>query len=258
MGRGRTGIRNTRPANSTRSAGTLSSFWMEQLPEGSLYDSYASASSISSYIQELELAWNNPGQASLVTVEKVEKAKELGLTLDEMIAIHSYSGAGYEALNSPGYFLSTPEATAWRNKWRKKLISGMEKLPDWKGTAIRRTGRSQIPLENTLAEYQGYMENSQIIQYDRFNSYSKTGKFGAGSPIEYITDSLTAKDISGIARHSNEDEVLFLPSARYIVADVKVKEYKMSGLETTDKPLKIQIYLEEVDPNDPAYSGSYY
>lgn len=256
MGRGTTGIRATRPPRSRESGNTLSSWWdlnYESVASGTVY--MKDKAGITKYLEVVQMAWK--GEPITATewddyslADKVDMAKNYGLTIDEFTALYAYTGDGYRALNED-------EAPTWakgpgaqyRHQWKKALNRALDKLPDWNGPVIRNTRRTNVRAKQIMNRYEFARELGDPISYDRFNSSSTDGKFNTGSQLQYIIQSTKGKNIRSLARHSGENEVLFKSNAQFLVEKVEVTRRAIVDTKAFKKgdPQQLKIFLVQVD-----------
>jgi hypothetical protein len=135
------------------------------------------------------------------------------LTIDEIIAIRAYTSESWAIINAA---LRSQQSSAQAQTLIKLMISGLKKLPGFSGKVVRSEARSVV---EALKEYK---EGTVIVK----QAFTSTGKGAAAAQREgnvaltIIANGKNGRDIAAISKHSLENEVLFLPGAKFLVEKV--------------------------------------
>jgi len=102
----------------------------------------------------------------------------------------------------------------------KLIISGLSKLPDFKGSVYRGGVRNEVFYDEVLEKY----KVGTIITEPTFLSTSEGSRsrvhFKSDPLVDFYIVSKTGKDIQDIAINPKEHEILFLPGTRFHVDKV--------------------------------------
>jgi hypothetical protein len=135
------------------------------------------------------------------------------LTIDEIIAIRAYTSESWAVINAA---LRGQQSSAQAQTLIKLMISGLKKLPGFSGRLVRSEGRA---VADALAEYK---EGTVIVK----QAFTSTGRGAAAAQREgnvaltIIANGKNGRDIATISKHSIENEILFLPGAKFLVEKV--------------------------------------
>jgi Domain of unknown function (DUF4157)/Bacterial protein of unknown function (DUF922)/NAD:arginine ADP-ribosyltransferase len=136
------------------------------------------------------------------------------LPTEDLIAIRGYTAEDYAQLNS-ALRSGDPKELARLQDYIQKATGGLNSLPPVKA----RVNRAVSLTPDMRAPYQP----GAVVTESAFISASmRGGKYQRGGNTVMIIESTSGRDISAIARHVTEKEVLFMPGTRFQVTSVEM------------------------------------
>jgi len=156
------------------------------------------------------------------------------LSVEEIAAYKGYSNGDFTDINGSLWSGRLPEREYLRATIML-LLSGMNKLPDYKGRVIRADfylSKSGPPTAETLElrmeKYRSLKAEDKPLVIRAFWSASRPGKnytldtIGTCTALTLEIDSLTAKDVAIISTIKKEQEALFRPGTKFKVLSVGI------------------------------------
>ncbi len=138
-----------------------------------------------------------------------------GMSDPELTAIYAYTTNdgrwSYKYLNE-ALRSDDPARIEKVRDFKETLEAALAKLPDYEGV-VRRGARLS---EGILAKY----KHGELAPKDAFRSTLAEGKSAFSGPHQFVIQSRHGKRIQPYSGHPREREVLFPPSARFLVTDV--------------------------------------
>ena len=162
---------------------------------------------------------------------KAAQAASPPLTIDELLAIHSYTGFGSGDTNSAS-------ANVGIDVQRRLIVQGLAKLPAEKGTFLR------IHMRDTTKQY----VDGAVVTEPTFlsSSFGRDLKDMAAGTIVFSIEGRSGRDISSLSGFERENEVLFAPGTRF-------KVLGREQVQGHDGPLTCIRLVEDQGPTSPQW-----
>gem|GEM_PF-1487111 len=156
---------------------------------------------------------------------------------EEVAAFLTYVMAAYESINSALWNSRLPE-DPYNLVTMRLILSAMNKLPDYKGGAIRadfyvgQAALTEATLEKRLGTYIAHMESGRSYAPKGFwsTSWVDSGHNQVADPactaLTLEIDSITGKSLAPIMNENMDREIIFLPGARFVVENISGRQPK--------------------------------
>ncbi|MFA5161269.1 MAG: ADP-ribosyltransferase [Elusimicrobiales bacterium] len=198
---------------------------------------------------------DSPAREQAVARQAMNPALRIMLP-EELAAVMAYTGSIYKYINSPLWHGRLPDSPG-EISTIKLLLSGINKLPDYKGGVIRADfyklasgGNSDCAtVERRAGEYRAAMAQRRpfitrgFLSASRVTNQATRRQIISESDIVLKIHALTAKSLEGISIMRNEDEVLFRPGSRFAVVKETSQEI---GLKSGGRERRYQFTLHEL------------
>ncbi|HRW99963.1 MAG TPA: ADP-ribosyltransferase [Cyclobacteriaceae bacterium] len=151
--------------------------------------------------------------AEAIEAIKANHPELANIPIDDLIAIRGYTAEDYAQLNL-ALRRGDPEQLARLQTQIQNATSGLRQLPAHRGTVHRAVSLS----DDMAARYRP----GRVVAEPSFTSASMPGgTYQRGGNTLMIIESSTGRDVSLVARHLTEREILFAPGTRFRVVSVE-------------------------------------